>query len=170
MIGVFVQRAGTGGKERKGAATTWEPARYTGNGQYLLYTDMPGAINLHHSVEIERHKNSTLQRDPNSFELRIRGDFGVEIGEMSISDIPRDYHTHELPSGILARGYRRTMLYHVPEGVEAEISIVDRTMRGHPEVVRAKLMTLSAEQEQQARRIENGLDAAILANSRSQDL
>ena len=32
MIGVFVQRAGTGGKERKGAATTWEPARYTGNG------------------------------------------------------------------------------------------------------------------------------------------
>lgn len=170
ITGVFIQ-TGKGGAERKETSPDWQPARYTGNNRYLLYTNnVPeNVINTHSNVSLERHRDYDDRVDLNSFEICVRGNFDVEVEGKNINDIIEDWTTIELKNGVLLTKFLSKKIINLFDGSEVTIKVFDRSQK-NTEVAVAKLVPLSENEAKDVLEKERKVEGRMFEMAISNDL
>jgi len=150
MIGVFVcTDVSGGGVEKKERPDNWRKAEYYGNGKYLLYSSMPGGLNLHGSVVAKRHENSLGEMSLGAFDLlRYNDNLEVEINGQRIFDIDDDGVTKLQNRVYLGKNKSKRVLYIDEEKAEdVSLKIFKNINDREIEVARVELRRVGEEQE-----------------------
>jgi len=170
MIGISVQ-IGRGKTERKEGPSGWEDAQYVGDGEHLLFSNMPGVVNLHHSVLAKKHKDYEENICPNVFEIKRNGDLEIEIKGHEIFGEYGQEFVSEIQEGVFLMRHMSKRILFLQETIEGVELQIFHTMNGiRKEVSRVKFAKVPEENVEEKLIKEAHLDAEMEGMARGNDL